>query len=57
VVLRIGARFEYLPVKVAFLLAALVAFSVFGWNHVLDAAGRNLMRAILAPLRSRSASV
>jgi O-antigen/teichoic acid export membrane protein len=57
VVLGIGSRFEYLPVKVAFLLAALVAFSVFGWNHVMDAAGRNLIRAILAPLRSRSASV
>jgi O-antigen/teichoic acid export membrane protein len=56
VVLGVGSRIEYLPVKFAFLLAALMAFSIVGWKYIMDASGRNLMRAMLASFRSRSAS-
>lgn len=52
-----GSAIEHFPTKIAFLLATLIAFSALGWNHVMDAAGRAWIKAMLAPLRSRNASV
>lgn len=57
VVLGAGSTIEHLPAKIAFLLITLIVFSVFGWNRIMDASGRAWIRTVLAPLRSRDASV
>jgi O-antigen/teichoic acid export membrane protein len=56
-VLGAGSTFEHFPAKIAFLLATLIAFATFGWNYIIDAPVRAWMRTMLAPLRSRDASV
>ena len=56
VVLGAGSTIEHLPAKIAFVLAVLIAFATFGWNHVMDVPERAWIRAMLAPLRSRNTS-